>query len=264
MGNSKRLTRKTALITGASRGIGAVVAEKFAAEGTELILVAPSKSRLLQTADCIAKYGLKPHVVITDLADEYSIKELIQYINSHFSQLDILVNNAGMTHSGALGETQTELWDRCMNVNARGPFILCRDLLEMLKKAENGYIINIASVVGVKGYANQTAYTASKHVLRGMPIALAEELRDTNIRVHVICPSGVETEMVAQARPDIAKWDLRSARLSREHNDANVLSLGQRMMAIEEAFEIIVLWLNTEFEGGRHQARIDMLNSINV
>jgi NAD(P)-dependent dehydrogenase (short-subunit alcohol dehydrogenase family) len=185
-----------------------VVAETLAAEGAEVILVSRTESQLLETAKTIDGYGIKSHVVVTDLADEDSIGGLIEYVNSHFSKLDILVNNAGVTHSGLINKTATASWDQCMAVNARAPFILCRELLAPLKKSKAGYIINIASVVGVKGYAKQTAYTASKHALRGMSMTLAEELRATNIRVHVICPGGVETEMVTQVRPDIPTDEL--------------------------------------------------------
>ena len=205
---SDRLAGKTALITGAGRGIGRVVAETLASEGAELILTARTESQLLETAKIIDEYGIKSHVVVSDLADEQSISALIESVKSTVSQLDILVNNAGVTHSGLINETATASWDQCMAVNARAPFILCRELLGPLKKSEAGYIINIASVVGVKGYSGQVAYTASKHALRGMSMALAEELRNTNIRVHVICPGGVETEMVTQVRPDIPKEEL--------------------------------------------------------
>ena len=78
----------------------------------------------------------------------------------------------------------------------------------MLRKFQPSYIINIASVVGVKGYPLQSAYTASKHALRGMSISLSEELRDSQIRVHVLCPGGVDTELVGKVRPDINKGDL--------------------------------------------------------
>ena len=205
---SSRLTGKTALITGAGRGIGRVVAVKMASEGAEVVLTARTESQLMETANMIDEYGIKPHVFVGDLADDQSINALIEHVEAHFSQLDILVNNAGVTHSGSINETATASWDQCMAVNARAPFILCRELLAPLKKSEAGYIINIASVVGVKGYAGQIAYTASKHALRGMSIALAKELHDTNIRVHVICPGGVETEMITQVRPDIPQDEL--------------------------------------------------------
>ena len=107
-----------------------------------------------------------------------------------------------------LAETTTESFDKCIAVNARGPFILTRQILPLLEKAAPSFIINISSVVGVKGYPKQSAYTASKHALRGMTISLAEELKDSNIRVHLICPGGVDTDMVSQVRPDINKDEL--------------------------------------------------------
>ena len=107
-----------------------------------------------------------------------------------------------------LDETRTEDLDRCWSINARAPFLLCREALPLLREAPAGFIVNISSVVGVKGYPLQSAYTASKHALRGMTISLAEELRNTNIRVHVVCPGGVDTGMVDSVRPDIRKRDL--------------------------------------------------------
>jgi len=107
-----------------------------------------------------------------------------------------------------LEETTTEDLDRCWAINARAPYILCREALPLLKQAQRGTIINISSVVGVKGYPLQSAYTASKHALRGLSMSLAEELRGSNVRVHVICPGGVDTELVSRVRPDIDKSDL--------------------------------------------------------
>ena len=205
---SDRLAGKIALITGAGRGIGRAIAESLAAEGAELILTARTESQLQETAELVTRCGGKAHVIICDLADESSIDSLINAVKSRWSKLDILINNAGITYSGLLTETDTKDFDRCMAINARAPFILCRELMPLLEKAPNGYIVNLSSVVGVKGYAKQTAYTASKHALRGMSIALAEELRDTSIRVHVICPGGVETPMVTQVRPDIPADEL--------------------------------------------------------
>jgi NAD(P)-dependent dehydrogenase (short-subunit alcohol dehydrogenase family) len=122
--------------------------------------------------------------------------------------LDILVNNAGTTHSAPFEQTRAEDLDRCWAVNARAPFILCREALPLLRQSPAGRIVNISSVVGVKGYPLQSAYTASKHALRGMSMSLAEELRGTNIRVHVICPGAVATGMVGNVRPDIKQADL--------------------------------------------------------
>jgi len=204
----KRLTGKIAIVTGASRGIGRAISITLAKEASTVILAARSIDKLQETADQVTEAGGKPEIVVTDLADEESIKNLVKVTGEKFGRLHILVNNAGVTHSAKLEETATKDWDRCFSVNARAPFILCREALPLLKKAEAAYIINIASVVGVKGYPLQSAYTASKHALRGMTISLAEELNRSNIRVHLLCPGGVDTELVQKVRPDIKKQDL--------------------------------------------------------
>ncbi len=204
----KRLAKKVAIVTGASRGIGRAISVALAKEGATVVLAARVIGKLQETAEQVTKAGGKAEIVVTDLAEEESIKNLVKATDEKFGRLDILVNNAGITHSAKLQETKTEDWDRCFQINARAPFILCREALPLLKKAEAAYIVNIASVVGVKGYPLQSAYTASKHAIRGMTISLAEELKGSNIRVHLLCPGGVDTDLVQKVRPDIKKQDL--------------------------------------------------------
>ena len=203
-----RLKDRVAIVTGASRGIGRAISVALGAEGAAVVLSGRAAEALAETAAQVTAAGGQAHPVATELTSEASIKDLVQTVADRFGRLDILVNNAGITHSAPLAETQTEDLDRCWAVNARAPFILCREALPLLQQSEAAYIINISSVVGVKGYPLQSAYTASKHALRGMSISLAEELRGSRVRVHVICPGGVDTEMVSRVRPDIAKADL--------------------------------------------------------
>jgi len=205
---SEKLDGKIAIVTGSSRGIGKAISLALAAEGATVILTARDEDKLLEVSQEVSKAGGTAIVVPCDLEKEDSIKSLIETVESKLGRLDILVNNAGLTLSSDFETTATGAWDKCMSVNARGPFILCREALPLLKKAEQGYIINIASVVAIKGYVKQAAYSASKHALRGMSIALANELAPTNVRVHVICPGGVDTEMVSKVRPDINKDEL--------------------------------------------------------
>jgi NAD(P)-dependent dehydrogenase (short-subunit alcohol dehydrogenase family) len=204
----KRLAGKVALVTGASRGIGRAISIALAKEAAQVVLAARSRRGLRETAEQVKNAGGKANIVVTDLTEEDSIKNLVTVIGKNLGQLDILVNNAGITHSAKLEETATADWDRCFQVNARAPFILCREALPLLRKAAAAYIINIASVVGIKGYPLQSAYTASKHALRGMTTSLAEELKGSKIRVHLLCPGGVDTELVQRVRPDIRKEDL--------------------------------------------------------
>jgi len=203
-----QLAGKVAIVTGASRGIGRAISVALAHEVATVVLAARSIQQLQITAEQVTKAGGAAHVVHVELTEEMSIRNLIQVTGEKLGKLDILVNNAGVTHSAELQKTSTEDWQRCISVNARAPFILCREALPLLKKSQAAYIINISSVVGVKGYPLQSAYTASKHALRGMTISLAEELRGSNIRVHLLCPGGVDTEMTDRVRPDIAKDEL--------------------------------------------------------
>jgi len=204
----KRLKGKVAIVTGASRGIGRAISIELAKEAATVVLAARAIDKMNETAKLVTAAGGKAQIIPTELTDESSIKNLFKATAERFGRLDILVNNAGITHSAKLEDTLTEDLDRCLNINARAPFILCREALPLLKKADAAYIINIASVVGVKAYPLQSAYTASKHALRGMTMALAEELKGSNIRVHLLCPGGVDTELVTKVRPDIKKQDL--------------------------------------------------------
>ncbi len=203
-----QLAGKVAIVTGASRGIGRAISVALAQESATIVLAARSIQQLQITAEHVTKAGGQARIVHVELTEEQSIRNLIQVTGEKLGRLDILVNNAGVTHSAELEKTSTEDWQRCISINARAPFILCREALLLLKKSQAAHIINIASVVGVKGYPLQSAYTASKHALRGMTISLAEELRGSNIRVHLLCPGGVDTDMVDSVRPDIAKDEL--------------------------------------------------------
>ena len=205
---AEKLAGKVAIVTGASRGIGRAISVALAQEAATVILAARSIQQLQITAELVTNAGGQARIVHVELTEEKSIRNLIEVTGEKIGRLDILVNNAGVTHSAKLEQTSTEDWQRCISINATAPFILCREALRLLKKSNPAHIINIASVVGIKGYPLQSAYTASKHALRGMTMSLAEELRGSDIRVHLLCPGGVDTEMVDSVRPDIAKDEL--------------------------------------------------------
>lgn len=205
---TESLKGKVAIVTGASRGVGRSVCKFLCRAGADVILAARSEGKLKEAAEEARAFGGSAEAVITDMGEEKQIKRLVDVTKERFGRLDILVNNAGVTHSALIEETSTARWDRLFKVNARGPFILCRESLALLRESRGAYIVNIISIVGIKCYTYQGAYTASKHALRGLTKVLSEELRDTNIRVHSICPGGIETEMFQQLGRDIKKEDL--------------------------------------------------------
>ena len=203
---------KTALITGASRGIGRAIAVLLSRNGYKLFLTARDTGKLEETlkicTDNISGPENKPVIIPADITDESSLKLIADTINNYSGKLSVLVNNAGTALSKPFEETTAQEWDKIMSINARAPFLLTKQLLPLLRKTQKASIINIGSVVSVKGYEQQSAYTASKHALAGWTKVLAKEVYKDGIRVHLIAPGGVATDMVKGVRPDIDTSDL--------------------------------------------------------
>jgi 3-oxoacyl-[acyl-carrier protein] reductase len=144
----------------------------------------------------------------TDLSQIESIPGIVEEAVSALGGLDVLVNCAGLPQQGPFTEVTPEEWDRVFSVNARAPFFLCQAALPHLKRSSRPTVINISSVVGFKGYANQSVYSSSKHALAGFTQVFAKEVQPFGIRVHLISPGGVATEMVKKMRPDLSAAEL--------------------------------------------------------
>jgi 3-oxoacyl-[acyl-carrier protein] reductase len=201
--DSISLQNRIALVTGASRGIGKSLALRLAEEGASLILTATTLESLGETEAEIRAGGGTAHAIACDLSEPSQIRNLAEEAPKVFGGLDILVNNAGVSVNKPILATTDEEWDRCQAVNARAIFILCRETIPVLSESDAATILNIGSVVGIKGYANQGAYGASKHALMGFTKVLAQEVQPLGIRVHAINPGAVNTEMVRTMRPDL-------------------------------------------------------------
>lgn len=197
-----------ALVTGASRGIGKVIAQELASLGYDLALSARSAAALADAVAALPAGSGRAVALPADLAQASSWERLVADTVAQLGGLDVLVNCAGLSQSGPFEEVSPEDWDRIFTVNAKAPFFLCKAALPHLKRSEKPVVINIASVVGFKGYAGQSVYASSKHALTGFTKVFAKEVQPYGIRVHLISPGGVATEMVTQMRPDIAADEL--------------------------------------------------------
>jgi len=201
--------RMTALVTGASRGIGLAIARELADVGYNLALVARSAEALAQVAEEIkTASAVQVKTIVADLAAETSYSQVVAETVQTFGGLDLLVNCAGIAQQGSFTDVSPAQWDAIFAVNAKAPFFICKEALPYLKQSQKPIIINIASVVGFKGYIHQSAYSSSKHALTGFTKVLAKEVQPFGIRVHLISPGGVATEMVKKMRPDIQADEL--------------------------------------------------------
>ncbi len=229
------LEKRVAIVTGASRGIGRRIALTLAASGARVALAARSREALDAVRGEIETAGHRAEAFPADMACEAEIVDLVRNTVDVFGRIDIVVNNAGIGLFGQLAETTSETWERVMAVNARGPFLLCREALPHLRRQPVSHIVNITSVVGVKGYANQSVYSASKHAVMGFTKALAREEQNNGVRVHAICPGGVDTGMVGDARPDLNRAELISPR---EVADTVLFLVRQRGNAVIDEIHI--------------------------
>ena len=192
----KLLEGKTALITGASKGIGKAIAERFAEEGANIAftyLSSVEKGEALEKE--LAAKGVKAKGFRSDASDFQAAEKLIADTVEAFGGLDILINNAGITRDNLLMRMSEESWDEIMNINLKSCFNTVKAASRTLMKQRSGSIINMSSVVGVKGNPGQSNYAASKAGIIGFSKSVALELGSRGIRRHVIAPGFIETKM---------------------------------------------------------------------
>jgi len=189
------LKEKTALVTGAGKGIGAAIAARLAALGATTLACGRTLARLQHTAGQIRSAGGRAEAIACDVADWKSVAALAERVQKSFGRIDILVNNAGVGgFAGALHTMPLEKWEEIFNTNLRGVFYMVRAFAPMMIAAGGGDIVNISSLAGKNPLPNSAAYAASKWGLNGLSYSLAEELRSHNIRVSVVAPGSTNTE----------------------------------------------------------------------
>ncbi|MFL6194414.1 MAG: 3-oxoacyl-[acyl-carrier-protein] reductase [Thermoanaerobaculia bacterium] len=205
-----KLEGKTALVTGASQGIGESIARLLAQQGARVVLAARNEEKLGALAAAIEAAGGRALPLALDVSRPETFGERLKGLPEDFASIDILVNNAGITADNLLARMSLEDWERVLRTNLTGAFALTKEVVRGMMKRRWGRLINISSVVGLMGNAGQANYAASKAGLIGFSKSLARELGSRNITVNVVAPGYIETAMTEKL-PEASREELTGA-----------------------------------------------------
>ena len=194
---TRPLDGRTAIVTGGTRGIGAAVAALLAEHGAAVVVSGRDAARLQKAVQELQERGASVHGVVADAAKREDADRLVEAAKERYGRLDLLVNNAGITRDGLLIRMKDEDWDRVMEVNLRGAFLMTRAAAKLMVRQRSGRIINIASTAGAMGNPGQANYSAAKAGLIGFTKATARELAHWGILVNAVAPGLIETDMAA-------------------------------------------------------------------
>lgn len=189
------LTGQTAIVTGASQGLGRAMAIALAASGARVACVARNAEKLAETVATITSAGGSAEVFAGDVSSREAVDRIVEQVAEGWGRLDIMVNNAGITRDNLLPAMSDSQWDDVILTNLRGTFLFCRAASKVMMRARYGRIINISSVSGLIGNAGQTNYSASKAGMIGLTRSLSKELAKRKVTVNAVAPGFIESEM---------------------------------------------------------------------
>jgi 3-oxoacyl-[acyl-carrier protein] reductase len=228
------LTDRIALVTGASQGIGAIIARQLATQGARVILAARNLERLQAEAEIIRQAGGDAQTLVLDLAEPEALEDSLGSLDDGWRDIDILVNNAGVTADALLVRMTLNQWEHVLRVNLTGAFAMSRLVARGMMKRRWGRIISISSVVGLMGNPGQANYAAAKAGLIGFSKSLARELASRGITVNVIAPGYVETAMTERLS-EAAREKLQNAIPMDRLGKAEDIAAAVGFLASEEA-----------------------------
>ncbi len=199
------LQGKTAIVTGASRGIGAAIAQRLCEVGANVVICSRSTESVSQTADELKDQDYSVQAIAADISKKDDVEVLVEETISHFSQIDILVNNAGITRDMLLMRLKDEDWDAVLQTNLTGTMYCTRAVLRPMIRQKSGRIINISSVIGLMGNPGQASYAAAKAGIIGLTKTTAKEVGTRGITVNAIAPGFITTNMTAKIPEEFRK-----------------------------------------------------------
>ena len=198
--------RKVAFITGGSRGIGKAIALKYAEEGYNVVInYISSKTDVIELKKEFDEKGVESLILKANVSDTDEVDNLVKTAIEKFGRIDVLVNNAGITRDGLLMRMKEEDFDKVIEINLKGTFLVTKVVIPYMMKRKVGNIINLSSVVGVVGNAGQCNYSASKAGIIGFTKSLAKEVALRNIRVNAVAPGFIETDMTSVLSEEVKK-----------------------------------------------------------
>jgi len=229
-----RLDGKTALVTGASQGIGEAVATLLARQGARVVLAARNEDKLRDLAARIDAGGGCARSLALDVSRPETLGERLKTLPEDFAAIDVLVNNAGITADNLLARMSLEDWERVLRTNLTGAFALTKEVLRGMMKRRWGRVVNVSSVVGMMGNAGQANYAASKAGLIGFSKSLARELGSRNITVNVVAPGYIQTAMTDDL-PEASRAELTGAIALKRLGNVDDVAWAVLFLASEEA-----------------------------
>lgn len=192
------MENKVVIITGGSEGLGKGTAKVFAEAGWDVVITARGKEKLERAAEELKVLKGRVLTILTDVSNAKQVQSMVEQTIEAFGRIDVLINNAAIDYPASIEELSVEQWDQVIGVNLSGVFYTSKAVFPAMKKQHSGYIINISSVAGKKGWPNATAYCASKFALTGFTQALNGEGKSHNIRCSVVYPGGMDTDWHAE------------------------------------------------------------------